>query len=245
MKTNHYISAAAITGLLIGASSACFAGESAFCGLKPYVGIEVIKTSMKLKDRYGSNIFKKNPVDYNVFVGFNFTEMLGIEAGYESHKKLKRTARIGAGEYIPGRAAPLPVGRYVDYDSTIKSYHPYLGITVNNNLVNFGFKNTNLHFMLGASFSKIKAEQTIFADHRGPCSPLRIDIYKKSKVIPMIKIGISQNINENFSIKGSVNWRQTSKFNIRSNRYGSSLANTGTIKLKDSYGVGLSVIYSL
>lgn len=220
---------------LIGAAVVCafapLANASHFHMDSPYIGAEAIQTNQNYKNGFGRNIFAKNPQDYSVFVGSKFYKQFGAELGYEFAPSKNKSITLPAGSLATGGSVPLQTN-FV-FESKIKTTHPYLGIfgEFDHHFAHVG--KVKFQAMLGASVSRVKASYTATAI----VSAVRN--FSKSKVVPMVKLGATFMATDRVGIRVSANYRNTSSIKAVSKE--SALV---SVRLKDTFGVGLGLTYS-
>lgn len=199
----------------------------------PYIGIEAIQTNLNFKSGYGDGVFKKNPQDYSIFAGLNFYKFLGLELGCEYQPSKGKNVTLTSGQSVPG-LAPLGTGEFAVMSSTYKISHPYLGLFAETSTRGW---NTKFIFqgLIGASVSHVNAQDTYISDEFGPANITRY--FKQTKVLPMVKLSAIGCVTDHFGIRLSVNYRNTSAFKINAD------AGQQQIKLKDTWGIGLGVLY--
>jgi hypothetical protein len=206
LKLSKLLNASAIAfAVTLASSSYSYAANTR----NTYVGLDAVYNSMKLKKEYGGNIFsKKMAPGLNFSVGHMFHENFGAELGIEVEKKMKRTARVPAGEIIANMPALDPADgiSWEDYNTQIKQRHPYVGFVVKSNL----FNNTFASLMIGGALSDIKASFHKFDDSGVGPLPAQDQLtktFKKTKLIPIIKVQLEQKFINNFSIKALITWK--------------------------------------
>jgi hypothetical protein len=203
----------------------------------PYIGAEVIQTNQNYKQGYGEGVYRKNPQFYSAFLGFKFNRCLGLEGGYEFQPKVTKTVTLGQGQSEPGRGTIVAPTTSVGMHSSIKGYHPYLGIFIETDQPTFGLNKLKLQAMVGASYSRIKAQDVITSINGVPANV--VNNYSKYKLIPMVKLIAAHNLTNNLGMRVSLNFHNFQKFKIKAQDGG-----TGEIKLKNTVGVGLGLTYS-
>ena len=199
-------------------------------GNATYVGLDAVYNWMGFKQDYGQNIFKKQAPGLNVFVGHMFHQNFGAELGFEWDKKVKKDVTIAANEKVAGSIVSTTASQV--YKTKIDQTHPYLGVLAKTHLMN----NTSISLLVGASLSNIKAKY----DLSTPSVATRT--FKKTKLIPLVRLAVEHKISDKFGIRGLVAWKNTSAFKVKSQETPST---TTEIKLKDTFNVGFGVAYYL
>lgn len=223
--------------LLCSLTTTALASSSSFFTM-PYLGIEAIQTNQNYKQGYGKDVYRRNPQDYNAFLGFKISRSIGIEGGYEFQPKVGKTVTLSAGQYEPGRSVIVLPTSNVRMNSHIAGYHPYLALFVEADQSITSHAKIKLQGMLGVSYSHIKAQDVVQSINGIPLNI--VNNYSKYKFIPMAKITATHNLNNNLGIRLSLNYHNFDKFNINASNGGQ-----GEIKLKDTFGVGLGLTYSV
>ncbi len=206
---------------------------------EPYLGAEVIFTDQNYKPLFGKGVFPKNSTDYSIFGGAKFHRHFGLELGYELQPTRAGVVRLNPGDTAPG-ALTLTAGRLLILEASNKSRHPYLGITGEYPTNWYGVGSVKLVALIGLSLSNIRARTAILADEAGAFTQAQYDqsirFYAKTKIIPMAKIGVALRCAKHLDVRAAVTYRALSQFKI--------VGNTGgLIKLQDTLGFGLSLIY--
>lgn len=206
-----------------------------------YLGIEVIQTNQNFKSRFGDKIFHKNPQNFNVFGGFNFTKHFGLEAGYQFQPNRSKNVELVQGDYVPNPDGTglITAGEQVLSQSHYKMYMPYLGLFINAATKNFEYK-----ALLGAAFSHANAQYTLDVYNNGVYSPPTITrSYSQSKVVPIVKLMSTGFVTPNFGIRVSLQYINTSQFKMTADQT-NAVGSKALVKMTDSYGIGLGVIYT-
>lgn len=203
----------------------------------PYVGVEIIQTNQNFKNTYGKGVFKKNPQDYNIFAGFKFSKYFGSELGYEFQPKRNKDATLTGGDgYIAGYT--IPNGDVFTNSSNVKGYHPYLGLFVEAPQASWVGGKVKFQALIAASFSEIKGKSIRLTQNGDP--DYIESTYSKSRIVPMVKLSATNNFNEHFGLRLSLNYRNLSQFKI----FSQEDTTKGEIRLKDTYGIGLGLVYA-
>jgi hypothetical protein len=206
-----------------------------------YFGIEALKYRQSAKKHFGENVFGKNPVGLNIFVGFKLLDHCGLEVGYEFDKTKKETSRISTTEPLTSVTPPIAVSSIIPWreiTSKINTKHHYIGVVAHNTF----WQEIHLSVLAGLSLSKVDAmhilqddatpglptPQTILASHRH---------FSKTKLVPMVKVAASKDFLNNFGIRTSATWRQLSMFKIHAE------SSKNQLKMKDSYSAGFGLYY--
>lgn len=200
-----------------------------------YLGAELIQTNLDFVRGYGEKVFRKNPLNYNLFGGYNFDDIWGLELGYEAQWTLNKNVTLGDQDRFPGGAA-IPAGNSDGVQSTFKVRYPYAGLSAS-----YKYYRLTFQALVGASVAHIYAKQTQVAENGIPINPSgTIRDYYKTKLVPVAKISILPSINKKVSLRLSLNYQNLRGFHVMSTTPGSN----AQIKLSDSYGIGLGIIYS-
>ena len=207
----------------------------------PYAGVEVIQTNQSYKTGFGKDVFKKNPQDYNVFAGFNFTKHFGLEAGYEFQPKRSKNTTLVAGQIPPGGTV-LTGNSTLGFTSNIRGYHPYLGLFAELEQCYAWLGKIKYQALVGASFSTIKAQDNEIALDGVPAAPFT-GTYSKYKTVFLAKVMIGHNFTDHLGLRISGQYRNLSTFKINSTGTSPGGTSDGILKLKDTWGVGIGLTY--
>ena len=206
-----------------------------------YVGMDLLKTNYSTKSGYGSNVFGKDPVATNFFVGYKLPHNLYLELGYERTKSKKRSTRVDGNDSLPGDSDTLLAGGYIylDVSSKIKVEHPYLGLGINYNLLSF--PKITLSALAGVALTKLQA-QYIIPDDAGvpfPNGPVYTN-YSKRALTPLLKIGANYQFSHHVSMRFSGEWHRMSNFKIKA-------AENPDYEIRaknNSFATGVGIVYS-
>lgn len=200
-----------------------------------YVGADAMYSKLGFKQDYGKEIFsKKFAPGINLFAGHMFNENFGMELGWEMYKKMKRSATVTSGNKAAGVYID-PAIRFVDYDTKIAQNYPYIGAVAKTNIL--GSDNL-ISLMIGASIANIKAQYTVVRTNGGPLNTIRN--FNQTKPILIAKAMFEHKFNNNFGLRATATWKNTSRFKIKSKE---DSASKEEIKLKDSLSFGLGATY--
>lgn len=209
-----------------------FANNTDFFSV-PYFGVEAIQTNQNYKAGFGQDVFAKNTMNYSIFAGFKFYKFLGIEAGYEAQPKATKMTQLSAGQVFPGADDPILAGEEFFTNSVISGSHPYVGIFAElDQKYKFWFNQVKYQLMLAAAFSNIKASFTSLI-YNEPYTGTSYSDYSGSKVVPMVKLSATSNFANNLGLRFSINYYNFASMQLEH-----------SVKLKDTFGVGLGVTYS-
>jgi hypothetical protein len=205
-----------------------------------YFGLDAMYSILKFSQDFGGNIISKKPAPgFNLFMGYMFNERFGIEAGFESYKKMKMTEnKVSAGNYAAGVRISNNYGYWELFKTVVSQVHSYCGVVINNNI----FSNNNISLLAGMSLSHIKSQYIIYDSDGGgiKADGEIVRTFSKTKLIPIIKATIEHKFNDKFSVTAIASWKQTSLFKIKSKENPSS---DTCIKPRDSFSFGFGVKY--
>lgn len=205
-----------------------------------YLGVEVIQTNQNFKTGYGDKIFKKNPQNYSVFGGFNFSKNFGLEAGYEFQPNRSKDVTLVQGDYVPtyNGTGLVTAGQQILSQSGYKISDPYLGLYINTMRKRFEYK-----ALIGAVFTHVNAQYTLNVYNTGVYTPPTIfRTFSHSRLVPMVKLITTGFVTPNFGIRVSFQYINMGQVRITSDQL-SSTNTAPIIKLKDSYGIGIGLVY--
>ena len=221
---------------VVSALAICAVAPSAFASKHfhdTFVGVDVIQTSQEFKANYGKDQFKKTPLDYSIFAGTKFSHHFGVEVGYEGQPKKKKDATWTGEGFLDGNTYTGTASS----TTSVKGNHPYAGIFAE-------CKHHRMKFqaMLGASVSQVKVSSyntvvagSVPADFTNGATLTG----SRTKIVPMVKLSAIHNFTDRFGVRLSVNYRNLSDMNIRMDQDSNQV-----VRPKDSFGIGLGVVYS-
>jgi len=206
------------------------AGES-------YVGLDAVYNFMGFKSGYGDKVLKKSAPGLNLFVGHMFHENFGAEAGFEYDKNMKRSNTVAQGEMVGG--VPIPGGlTNISYDSKLKQSHPYVGLVGKYNV----FDNTFVSLMVGGSLSHVNAQYTVtntgVGGVVGAAYVGTTKSYSKTRLIPLVKASVEHKVTDRFGLRALVAWKNTASIKMTAKENSNY-----SVKLKDSYSIGVGALY--
>ena len=200
-----------------------------------YLGADAVYSKTGFKKNYGDNTFAKSAPGINIFVGHMFNDNFGLEVGYEFEKKQKKNGNLNdglnEGVYFVGQ--PVPADVVLSFKSEIKQRHPYLGLIGNVNINDNFFAQA----LAGVSVSNINAKCTYVENQYNQSGNLR---FSKTKPIAMVRLSIGYKLTDKFDLRAYTTWRNTSRFKVVAEGLKAM-----SIKLKDTYNVGLGVVYHI
>lgn len=232
------------TALFITASSPVMAEIAGFSGWEygPFIGIDVQLRHVKMPNDFGGNLFKKNYIQGNPFVGVRFNDYLGIEVGYEETVKKNSTTINGPGATEVGDLIPATAFHYSN------NFFRMRGPNANINLY-FPFCACDGKFdvlaSVGVSHLKTKLTHQITAvSFMGFFRPLTAGemqeqkaTFFKRKLIMRAMVGLQYFIRCNVGVRATYTWENTKKFrNLRDSTIGNEEA---SLKNSQLYGLGL------
>lgn len=201
-----------------------------------YVGLDAVYNWMGFKQDYGQNIFKKQAPGLNVFVGHMFHQNFGAELGFEWDKKVKKDVTFAAGNNTVLGKSIIPIMGPQAFKTELKQSHPYFGIVAKTHVM---CDENILSLMVGMSLSNIKAKSTNYLNNNVAAN--NIVTFSKTKMIPFVKVAFERKFSHQCGVKLSTAWKNTSAFKLDSKEPGTS----SKLKLKDTFNVGLGVVYYL
>lgn len=233
-----------LASALVMAASPVMAEIAGFSGWEygPYIGIDVQLRHVKFPNDFGGNLFKKNYIQGNPFVGVRFNDFLGIEVGYEETVKKNATVINGPGvievnDFIPEGAFHYSNNffRMRGANANIKAFIPFCVCDEKFDLLG----------AVGVSHLKTKLTHQITAvSFFGAFRPLTIGemqeqkaTFFKRRLIMRAMVGLQYFINCNVGVRATYTWENTKKFkNMTDLTVGNEIA-----KMKNSqlYGLGL------
>lgn len=221
--------------------------------LKPYVGIDQQVRHIQFDSGFGDNLFHKNYLQSNLFAGIKFNEFFGVEVGYEWTYRRTRSARVPEGEILLGQLVPRGLNDTVN-SFKIEGFHISL-------LGDFQVpKHDKLHFTVRVGLARLKSNlifrpigvSGIEVDEDGdefPFAQINSDAeiaenslsFTSKKVVLRVGAGIQYNLTQHVTIRGTIDWENTAKFDqlvaIKSSPLRAGLKNS------INYGIGLSWLF--
>jgi hypothetical protein len=170
--------------------------------ITPYIGADAKWAHMEFQKRLGENLTKNSYLQDNLFAGVKLNEWVGFEAGYETTTKQSRTVQVSAGDPFYGRAYPLLPTISATTETRIDGF--------NASVVGFLpiFEEHRLSLLGSIGYANLKIHTTTIF----PSNGARFD-FKKKAWIPRVTVGIQQMVSDQFGIRVSAGWENTSKFN--------------------------------
>lgn len=203
----------------------------------PYVGGDIQIRNMPFKQGFGYDLFKKESLQGNFYLGFKVNKYVGFEIGHQVANKKTRnasttsTVRLSQGQAFPG-AIPGQMGT-----RQIKGW----------NLNVIGFLPVSSEYKMsmigiaGLSALEAKLKYTLIQT-LGAQSVMRQIEFKQRKNVLRLGGGIQKMFSDSFGVRATVVWENTSRFN---NITQNDALRSYTAKLKDSwtYGIGAFVMF--
>ena len=222
--------------------------------LTPFIGLDVGNSKTALQKNYGDKIFRKKATFYNLFTGLNFNEYFGMELGYQRDNKRQATRTLGTGDYCPGGAIILAAMNPIVFETSLRMKNTYLGATLQYPI----FDKAKITALFGVARATIDAKHTIVSVHGIVQSQQQIQdnlyarAYKKSKFIPMLRLGAKYQLNEKFALRGGVTWLGTARIKINSDQNGQPRPNllgqpsapNNSIRLKNSLNYSAGIVFN-
>ncbi len=204
---------------------------------EPYLGIEAIQTNQDYKANFGEHVFKKNPQDYSVFGGFKFSKYFGLEAGYEFQPSKSKTTVLTGGQSTPGGPIIDP-GDFDTVDGAFKGSMPYVGVFAGyDQKCSRVFCRVQWQALLAASFTHYTANTRVTAVNGSAFNGSLFE-YDKTKTVAMVKLAVTGFVSKRIGVRLSADYRNTNQIHMPANFAPEQ------IKLKDTYGVGLGLVFA-
>ncbi len=203
-----------------------------------YVAAQVTALDNRCREGFGEKSYNRVIPLVGMAYGLKINESLGLE--FDADRGLPRkTQTLTPGPTIPGMIV-VP-NNYQVISTNISSKSAGAGLSF--------FKAINAKETLGvfsiagAHLFQIDAKQRLVFD--GTTGIPTLDeieastrTFKQRKIIPFIKMGLQQKIDDSKSLSVFLTWRQLSRFKMKPIE---NLSPTSELRLKDSFGVGLSL----
>lgn len=201
----------------------------------PYIGGDVQIRKMPFKQGFGDDLFKKESIQGNFYLGFKVNKYFGFEIGHQVANKKDRdvpsaVTRLGQ---AGGLAAASETGT-----RQIKGW--------NLNVIGFlPISNEYQMSMIGiAGLSSLEVRLKYAGSNPiGGGGAFREQIkFKQRKNVLRLGGGVQKMFSDSFGIRTTVVWENTSRFNNITQNY---TGRTYTAKLKDSwtYGIGAFIMF--
>lgn len=181
-----------------------------FCDwdFSPYVGADIQRRHLSFPTNNGSNVFKKNARQGNVYLGTKFNNCLGLEVGYENTAKTSRNVRLVTGQFEVG-GAPLGLAFQDTYGATrlygwhidLMGYYPLLSCYP-----------LELVGSVGLARLKAKLISTALVDEVAPVvfNPSRNFVQKRT--VARITGGLQYTFPNCMGIRATVGFENTNRF---------------------------------
>jgi hypothetical protein len=206
----------------------------------PYIGGDMQARKMSFKQGFGDDLFKKESIQGNFYLGFKVNKYFGFEFGHQVANKKSRnasataTARLSqAGQrFLPG-AIPSQMGI-----RQIKGWNlnviGFLPISTEYKMSMIG--------IVGLSALEVKLKYTWTYPATARTAFYQQIKFKQRKNVLRLGGGVQKMFSDSFGVRTTIVWENTSRFNNIKQNY---LGKTYTAKLKDSwtYGVGAFIMF--
>lgn len=204
--------------------------------VEPYVGIDFQNRHMDFHKNDGSQFFKKNSLQGDLFLGVKLHENFGVELGYEQSQRKKRNTSFSVGDANLGGAT---FGQPATYASQTKIQGFHLD-AVGFMPIDSVAKDVTLFAKVGIAKLKAKIKRELTSVGGNPTSITSLFNQKDNKFVLRLAAGAQYLITPNVGVRGSVGFEKTSNlkpYTVLDN------GETRTVKLKNSFIYGLGVFY--
>ncbi len=194
----------------------CVSAQATF---DPYAGVDVQQRNMGFQKDYGSNIFHRNSMQNNIYVGLRPTENFGLELGYHRSQKPSKTTMVSGGYYLLGEFVDPPVTPpneipFVLTQTSIRTQGPHL------NLIKFfptRYEKTEFLAALGVTLFSVNFQYKQLADSEiGSYAPENIldttRNFSSKRLIPRAMFGLQQKWTDSLGFRVSFVYENTRKF---------------------------------
>lgn len=208
------------------------------CFVEPYVGYDSQIRRMTFRGGFGDNILHHTSPQHNFYAGVRITEMLSLEAGFESTATRTRSVALTTGDVAAGTVIHEMVSPVV-FKSKAKMKGPHV------NLIGFiPLIDKKLHLIASVGLANYKAtfERMTLQFGLNPTHPSSLArTMSKHKSVVRLMGGLQAKVSSHLSIRGSVHWVNTSKIHVDSNdaRWPKT-----ELKLKNSVVYGAGAIWA-
>ncbi len=182
---------------------------SAFALTPYYVGADAQMRRMDFKGGFGDNLLQHNSPQGNIYAGYKFNEMVGIEAGFEATTTRTRTVTLTTGDVVNGTMLPSAASPAV-FKSKAKIKGPHVEAV--------GYYSFHEAFPIqligsaGVSVFKATAERRTISMAGFPSATNRTLV--QHKTVLRLTGGLQYTLDENWFARLTVGWVNTSKMTI-------------------------------
>lgn len=180
-----------------------------------YSGINIGIEQIAFKRYYGRDFFPKSTPMIELFLGTKQLSFFGLEVGANITENRTKDSYLNAGDQYPGSNFVLPAGVWQQWKPSYQASEVYLGI---NKFFCFGNRNQFSFFtVLAAAVTHIKAKIE-FIDDSFPGTPPTEEVtsmrrtFSANKLLPIVKFGLTYNVQENWGIQTVYAWKYYSTF---------------------------------
>lgn len=183
------------------------------CDLVPYVGADAQWRHMEFKKGFGKDQTKSNYPQGNIYLGLKLNQYLGLEAGYERAKTLKRdTSALGSdvnfgAVFVPGAPNQL---LQINTKTKLRAFHAnvvgFLPICEEYRLQligSLGIARVNIN----TSRNVISVDNIALTDTEAASVQ---QVFSKKKWVPRIGIGLQHMLTCQLGVRAMANWEGTS-----------------------------------
>jgi hypothetical protein len=211
--------------------------------VRPYVGVDAQWKHMDFEPGAGQNIFRKNLLQGNGYLGFDINDYFGLEAGFESTVQKTKTATFYPGDDVLGFV--LFPGDPVEghtFKNKLSGWH--LNFLVFSPWV---LENNSLRFFASVGFShkRLLLIDEVLTENGAPIVSNIVDQLRKTftarKTLSRLALGAQKMLNENWGVRSSFSWENTNKFRYLKSK--ESPDGITTASAKNSIALGLGVLY--
>ncbi len=202
----------------------------------PYIGGDMQARNMSFKKGFGDDLFKKESMQGNFYLGLKVNKYFGFEIGHQIADKKNRNASPSAMARLV-QSGPLVPGTSQMGTRQIKGW----------NLNVIGFLPISSEYKMsmigiaGLSSLEVKLKYTLTYPPRAIVAYQQIK-FKQRKTVLRLGGGVQKMFSDSFGVRTTVVWENTSRFNNITQNYA---GNTYTAKLKNSwtYGIGAFIMF--
>lgn len=237
----------AVVGILAGVFAApAVSADELF---RPYVGVGAQVLKLELDKAYGKPLFSKGVVPGAMaFAGVRFCDFFGAELGYNYFSR-KRNSILGANDIFPGSGESLqnflPGRQWLGYKTQTLIQDVNLGITGYLPLKDVAciFDKTEIFGTLGYSRTSVRMRLQVVTSSNPAdvATPNPTHTFKQHKNVPIVRVGLQQNICENINLSLFSEWKRLSSFKMTSPT--NQLPPVFELRLKNSVSYGLRLGY--
>jgi len=203
----------------------------------PYIGGDMQVRKMNFKKGFGDDLFKKESIQGNFYLGFKVNKYFGFEIGHQVANKKSRNVSPSVTTRLGQTPIPVPSGTSEMGTRQIKGW--------NLNLIGFlpisCEYQMNMIGIAGFSSLEVKLKYTLTYPPGQGTGYEQIK-FKQRKNVLRFGGGLQKMFSDSFGVRTTVVWENTSRFNNITQNYAGS-ARTAKLKNSWTYGIGAFIMF--